>query len=168
MCVYVCACVCERGVCVCACACVRVPHTDSAAHGQQVGRGWGVCVCEFPIQIVQLMANRPRCVCVALGRSCLCRTPGRGGGDKAHRNVLEGSGTSPPCRDSTFGAVGPGQQATPRACSVHLHWGAEEKPVRWGAASSQRAAVRLPSRAQEHSQEQAGDGRRRHKRACVI
>ena len=102
-------------------------------------------MCELLIQILQLMANRKAlCVCVCV---CVCRSweelpllyvwEGRWGQGSQECSGRRVSRTSLPCRDSTFGAVGPGQQAPPSACSVRLHWDAEEKPVRWGAALSQ-------------------------------
>ena len=72
----------REGVCVSVCACVRVRSSYRFCSSWPTGRE-GVCACvsEFLIQILQLMANRwGVCVCAiaALGRSCLCRTPGRG------------------------------------------------------------------------------------------
>ena len=119
------------------------------------GRAVCVCVCV--------------CVCVALWRSCLCCMPGKGGGDKAHRNVLEEGYLEPPCPAVTphlaQWAQGSKHPQVPVLCVSTGTW---RRSQSGGEQPCLRVAVRLPSGAQEHSPEQTGDGRRRQERTRVI
>ena len=129
---------------------------------------------KFLIQILQLMANRKAlcvcvCVCVALGRSCVCCMSGKGGGDKAHRNVLEEGYLEPPCPAVTPHLVQWAQgNKHPQVPVLCVSTGTRRRSQSGGEQPCLRVAVRLPSGAQEHSQEQTGDSRRRQERIRAI